>query len=383
MKFLRVGLLAFCALFSIMGMAEIKPFTLKVAGGENFPEGARVVLYRSKTIESPQDLEFLAKEPFKNGEFEFSGGVTDPHAVVLDVVRADSDYPYMRVIFALEPGETIIKFTGEKYFSLKGGKYSELMVNSWNDNSAYRDAWKALLSFDGDIKNPELRKKYFELNGRVSDLKQQLLADAVKNSKDPMARLLAYEAGYRGASPEQRSQDIMSLCKKLEGTRQAKVSLMSVLAGIEAAKARSAVQIGAVIKDFTARDLSGKEFHLASVLKQNEYVLVEFWASWCGPCRAEIPHMKKAYKHFNKKGFEIVSFTLDDDREAWEDASKEEGIPWIDTGDLLARTSPVVKMYGVSGVPANYLVEGATGKIIAKDLRGKALDDKLAELLSK
>ncbi|MCV6605906.1 MAG: TlpA family protein disulfide reductase, partial [Porticoccaceae bacterium] len=109
--------------------------------------------------------------------------------------------------------------------------------------------------------------------------------------------------------------------------------------------------------------------------------LVEFWASWCGPCRMEIPHMKKAYQKYRKKGFEIASFTLDSDMEDWEVASEEEEIPWLNLGDLKAMQSPVAKLYGVSGVPTNYLVEGGTGKIIAKNLRQDALDKKLAELL--
>ena len=90
--------------------------------------------------------------------------------------------------------------------------------------------------------------------------------------------------------------------------------------------------------------------------------------------------MKKAYERFNKKGFQIVSFTLDHDRVRWEKASTEEKLPWVNVGDLLAYKSPIVKMFGISGVPANYLVD-SSGKIIAMNLRQNNLDEKLAELL--
>src|SRR5699024_2728385 len=107
-----------------------------------------------------------------------------------------------------------------------------------------------------------------------------------------------------------------------------------------------------------------------------------FWASWCGPCRAEIPNLKKEYKKYHDKGFEIVSFSLDHKREAWEKALKEEQMPWINISDLKAYTSPIVKDYGISGIPAEYLVDSETGKIVASlgNLRGDNLGKKLSEL---
>ena len=90
--------------------------------------------------------------------------------------------------------------------------------------------------------------------------------------------------------------------------------------------------------------------------------------------------MKKAYAKYHDKGFEIFAFSLDDDRDAWELASKEENLNWVNTSDLVGWESPVAKLYGVTGVPANYLVNAATGEIVAKNLRGYDLDDKLVEL---
>ena len=358
-------------------------FTLTVTGEEHFPEGARVELLRGKTVESPESIEYLKTEGFTGGKFVYTGTVNDVHILILNIIPADSKYPLHRVRFPLEPGDTEINFTGQKYFTYKGGKYGELIVNSLNNNPDYQKAWKALLDFKGDTKDSVQRVTYMKLNGIVNNLTQEILGKVVDNNEEPLVKLLAYQSGYWGDRRVDMNAVIEDLVAKVGPEhRQSKVAMLSVKMRRESAAARKAVGVGAVIKDFEAKNLKGETFHLADVLKENKYVLVEFWASWCGPCRAEIPHMKKAYSHFKDKGFEIVSFTLDHKEDVWKKASEEEQIPWIDTGDLLANTSPVVKMYGVTGVPANYLVEASTGKIVAKNLRQEKLDEKLEELFN-
>ena len=146
------------------------------------------------------------------------------------------------------------------------------------------------------------------------------------------------------------------------------------------AEERRRFAVGADIRDFTADTLEGEAVSLAQVRANSRLVLLEFWASWCGPCRVEIPHMKEAYDRFRDKGFEIVSFTIDEDREAWEEASDEENLPWINLGMGPEAEAPIA--YNVTGVPKNYLVDSGTGDIVAKDLRGHKLDEKLEELLN-
>ena len=363
-------------------------FIITITGQEHFPDGVRASIYRMKIEDVANPVEYLKKGIFTEEGFVFTGIVDDPHIIGIDILPVGGEYPYNRVYLVLEPGTTAIKLTSQKDFKLEGGRLNELVVNSWNNDLEYINALKVFQEFNnslGDRKlERELRKEFGVKMRAVNDAKNNALGRAFNSTEDSFEKLLIYSIGYsdtedREAINAKREKLALNLFEK----REAKLTLKSIKMIRESAAARATVGLGAIIKDFEAKDLQGETFHLANVLKQNKYVLVEFWASWCGPCRAEIPHMKKAYSHYKDKGFEIVSFTLDHNKEKWEEASNEDQIPWINTGDLLAQTSPVVKLYGVTGVPANYLVEATSGKIIAMDLRGEKLDHKLEELLGK
>lgn len=139
-------------------------------------------------------------------------------------------------------------------------------------------------------------------------------------------------------------------------------------------------QTGAKATDFTQNDLNDKPFTLSSL--RGKYVLVDFWASWCGPCRAENPNVVKAYNELKGKNFEIVGVSLDypGSKAAWEAAVKKDGLPWIHVSDLKGWKNEVAVMYGINSVPQNLLID-PQGMIIAKNLRGEALTQKLKELI--
>jgi len=139
-------------------------------------------------------------------------------------------------------------------------------------------------------------------------------------------------------------------------------------------------QTGAKATDFTQNDLNDKPFTLSSL--RGKYVLVDFWASWCGPCRAENPNVVKAYNELKGKNFEIVGVSLDypGGKAAWEAAVKKDGLPWIQVSDLKGWKNEVAVMYGINSVPQNLLID-PQGMIIAKNLRGEALTEKLKELI--
>jgi thiol-disulfide isomerase/thioredoxin len=146
---------------------------------------------------------------------------------------------------------------------------------------------------------------------------------------------------------------------------------------IEAGKRR---QTGVQATDFTQNDLTDKPFTLSSL--RGKYVLVDFWASWCGPCRAENPNLLKAYNELKaqNRNFEVVAVSLDQGKAGWEGAVKKDGMPWIHVSDLKGWQNEVAVKYGITAVPQNLLIN-PEGVIIAKNLRGEGLTEKLAALI--
>lgn len=135
--------------------------------------------------------------------------------------------------------------------------------------------------------------------------------------------------------------------------------------------------IGEQMLNFTQNDVNGIPVNFASF--KGKYVLVDFWASWCGPCRAENPNVLKAYNTYKDKNFTVVGISLDDKGENWKKAIKDDNMPWTQLSDLKGWKNEVSQYYGINGIPSTLLVD-PQGKIIAKDLRGEILNKKLREL---
>ena len=137
---------------------------------------------------------------------------------------------------------------------------------------------------------------------------------------------------------------------------------------------------GKKFTDFTQTDADGNQIRLADVVNANKLTLIDFWASWCGPCRYEMPNVVKAYEQFHSKGLEIVGVSLDDNRDAWQKAVKDLGMKWIQVSDLQGWNNGAAQAYLVESIPSCVLI-GQDGVIICKNLRGQELIDKIAEIL--
>ena len=138
--------------------------------------------------------------------------------------------------------------------------------------------------------------------------------------------------------------------------------------------------IGVRYTDITLKDIKGKEVSLSDYIGKGKYVLIDFWASWCGPCRQEMPAVKAAYEKFASKGFEIVGISLDSNQSAWEKGTESLGITWPQMSDLKGWKCEGAALYGINSIPATLLVD-PNGIIIGKNLRGEEIDKKLSEVL--
>lgn len=285
--------------------------------------------------------------------------------------------------FVLEPGKVNLRTIRGNYWVMTGGYYNDAIHSSWRTSEEYTQAqadYERYLNPAEDETEEARRRRVDKLNEasmRLTQIEMDGFAKVALNHDDPEVVKHAIQTTWLfGPWMGEAIQRLAEMTPEDPW-------VIGRLAAMEAAAANAEqnrqLRVGESVLDFTAETLGGEEVTLSDIRADSRYLLVEFWASWCGPCRVEIPHMKQAYERFRDKGFEIVSFTVDEEREDWEEASAEEDLPWFDLG--MGFEAEAAKAYNVRGVPNNYLVESSTGKIISKDLRQHKLDEKLEELL--
>lgn len=130
-----------------------------------------------------------------------------------------------------------------------------------------------------------------------------------------------------------------------------------------------------------AARLLGETVSVTPLIGPGKWVLIDFWATWCSPCRGELPYLKEAFKEFGPKGFNIYGVSLDNDAESWKEFLVKEEMTWPNVIAVTdGKSAPIVEEYGIRSIPTNFLIS-PEGKIVAKDLRGEGIKEKLAELV--
>jgi peroxiredoxin len=322
-----------------------------------------------------------------NGSFEFKGDLMYPSVALLIADHKNVGSAKLelgtadKLVFYIDKGTIQVQSPDSVYKAQIIG-------------SPINDQYKQLVAINDEIRNRTSKMMTDEVKATTeksttnqqNEIQAKLktiqadyhnkLITFIKQHPDSYLSLVSIETlGGPSPDPNELLPLLNGLSKDIQDTEMAR-SLKNALESMKS------VEIGAMAPDFEEADTTGKPVRLSSF--RGKYVLLDFWASWCGPCRQENPNVVKAYNRFKDKNFTIIGISLDkpDGGFAWLNAIKNDHLTWTQLSDLKFWNNSVAQLYFVQSIPKNFLID-PTGKIIAQDLRGDDLETKLEEVLGK
>lgn len=323
----------FAVAFVLISVGASGQNVVKIEGTVSNTAGATVYLqeFRDKIFYT------VDSAVVKNGHFRFSSSITIPEVYGLTLNKEKSP-----VFLFLDAGDTMVKV--------------EL------DSSSYYRNTKITGSSASDL--------YEKYKSAGRDFK--IDAFIRENPNSIVSTYLLYRNFAYRLESEQIREYLTLLNPSLQESAYGK-NLKGYLVTLEK------VKIGENAPDFTLADTDGNPVKLSAHF--GKYILLDFWAAWCGPCRKENPNVVEAYQKYKDKGFDVFGVSLDRTKEAWLKAIEKDNLPWTHVSDLIYWQSAPAALYGVRAIPANFLIS-PEGVIIAKNLRGEDLQNKLAEIFN-
>jgi thiol-disulfide isomerase/thioredoxin len=404
MKTLKYGLTAgmLCLLFSC---SEGNPgkYTLRgsIAGSA---DGKKVYLYPADNIQEALDSAFIKDSffAFENRTLEYPRlliieieknieNVENDEAAqgrgrwerpVIPVFAENAEIEITALLDSIPTSkQRLSKDYSYKNIHITGSASHDLYLEFFNGKSVYDKLRSNAFNAYIDYLNPGAGKKVgpvpegIALVMKIDDAAEKRIAfieDFVKRHSGSPVAVYAAESNLDLFSVDGIDKLIASLSSEIQASP----------AGQKLAEKAAEVKktaVGAQYADFDFEDPDGNAVKLSEHLGKGKYVLLEFWASWCGPCRADIPHLKEVYRLYHKAGFEVIGVSLDEKKEDWLKALKEERLPWLQVSDLKAFNGNLSKLYNFNGIPTCVLIS-PDGKIVTRNMRGSWMDKKLIEL---
>ena len=344
----KIILLIFVLCGSVSLFAQSRKMTLK---GECSPTRNGEKLYLLQGSEGPCDSAVVEK-----GKFEFPLKGIQPEEVV--IVRVNKDGKQESVLLYLDYCDTYLKLSEETY-NLYNTNFIKCTISGNPTDSVVREINDIFLGGTTWLEKPDIAIEKLRAAAKRHDLAS---AYALRKYNQ-----FVFEHGL--ASEVKESLEQMSPTVKMSA------------AGRELQEHYNRyvrLAPGAIAPDFALNTPGGELLSLHEYIKGKKLVLIDFWASWCAPCRKEGENVKAIYEDYHAKGFDVLGVSLDTKLEAWKKAIEEDGITWGQISDLKGWKTPLTKLYDFLGIPCLYLVDG-DGHIVAKDIRGEKLREIVAE----
>jgi len=306
-----------------------------------------------------------------DGQFIFKGLSKEGpkvHFILLDDAPQNMKRPLMIIV---EPGE--IEVTLDSVSTVKGtstnNAYQAYRTKVQALNSEMKDLYMKSRGDTTGIDMKELEKTFEEKNDQ---LKKESF-DFIKSNIGTQMGAYLFSNNYYMYSSDQQKELLSGI--KPEYKTNEKIGRI-----VKSVEAQDATAEGKMFVDVKAQTPEGKDAALSDYAGKGKYVLVDFWASWCGPCRAEMPKLVELYKQYKDKDFEIVGLSLDGDAEDWKKGIKDLGITWPQISDIKFWDSVFASTYGINGIPHLMLLD-KDGKILARGISADEAKEKVAELL--